>query len=123
MDCYAQQIFSIQSDFFFQKSPIEEKIIVIKEAYIGHRVIYYPQFYCDLNHIEYFWYDEKSWTWRHYKHTIEKLREDVPIALSLVKSSIILGHNKSCFKKIDLYRKKVVYGIKKWKKLTFYKKI
>ena len=67
----------------------------IKGAYTGHRVMYYPKFHCELNHIEYFWFDGKSWTRRHCKYTIEGLREDVSKALSLVKSSIILGHYKS----------------------------
>ena len=94
----------------------------IKRAYTGHRVMYYPKFHFELNHIEYFWCDGKSWTQRHYKYTIEELREDVSKALSLVKSSTILGHYKSCLKKMDLYRQKVVYGTGKWKKLTSHKK-
>ncbi len=95
----------------------------IKEAYTGQRVTYYPKFPCELNHIEYFWYDKKSWTRRFCKYIIDGLREDVPKALSLVKSSTILGHYKSCFKKMDLYREKVAYGTDEWKKLTFHKKI
>ena len=72
--------------------------------------MYYPKFHRELNHIEYFWCDGKSWTRRHCKYTIEGLREDVPKALSLVKSSTILGHYKSCLKKMDLYREKVVWN-------------
>ncbi len=72
--------------------------------------------------MEYFWCDGKSWTGRHCKYTIDVLREDVPKALSLIKSSIILGHYKRCLKKIDLYREKVVYGTDEWKKLTSHKK-
>ncbi len=94
----------------------------IKEAYTGHRVIYYPKFHCELNHIEYFWCDEKNLTRPHCKYTIDGLREDLPEALSLVKSSTILGHYKSCLKKVDLYREKVVYRTDKWKKLTSHKK-
>ena len=94
----------------------------IKETYTGHRVIYYPKFHCELNHIEYFWFYEKSWIGCHCKYTIDGLREDIPKALSLIKSSTILGHYKSCLKKIDLYREKVVYGTDEWKKLTSHKK-
>ncbi len=82
----------------------------IKETYTGQRVIYYPKFHCELNHIEYFWFYEKNWIRCHCKYTIDGLGEDIPKALSLIKSSTILGHYKSCLKKIDLYREKVVYG-------------
>ena len=93
----------------------------VKGAYKGHGVMYYPKFHRELNHIKYFWYNWKSWTRRNCKYAIEGLREDVPKALSLVKSSTILGHYKSCLKKMDLYREKVVYGTGEWKKLTSHK--
>ncbi len=72
--------------------------------------MYYLKFHCELNHIEYFWYDGKSWTCRHCKYTLDRLRKDVSKTLKLVKSSIILGHYKSCLKKMHLYREKVQYG-------------
>lgn len=75
----------------------------IKNALIGHNVIYYPKFHCELNHIEYFWYDKKSWTCRHCKYILDRLRKDVLKALKQVKGSIILGHYKNYLKKIDLY--------------------
>ena len=31
----------------------------IKNALIGHKVMYYPKFHYELNYIEYFWYDGK----------------------------------------------------------------
>ncbi len=34
----------------------------------------------------------------------------MPQALKQVKDSTILGHYKSCLKKMDLYREKVQYG-------------
>ena len=79
----------------------------IKGAYTKHRVMYYPKFHCELNHIEYFWYDGKSWTRRNYKYSIEGLREDIPKALVQVKAFTILGYYKSCLKKMDLYREKI----------------
>ncbi len=94
-----------------------------KGAYTKHRVImYYPKFHCELNHIEYFWCDGKSWKRRNCKYSIEGLREDIPKALTQVKGSTILGHNHSCLKKMDLYREKVRYGTGEWKKLTSHKK-
>ena len=82
----------------------------IERAHTGHKVMYYPKFYCELNHTEYFWCDRKNKTRRHCKYTIDGLRKNLPKPLSLVKSSTILGHYKSCLKKMDLYREKVIYG-------------
>ena len=72
--------------------------------------MYYPKFYCELNHIEYFWCDRKSWTRRNYRYSIEGLREDIPKGLAQVKGSTILGHYKRYLKKMDLYREKIQYG-------------
>ena len=93
-----------------------------KRAYTRHKVMYYPKFHCELNHIEYFWCDGKSWTRCHCKYTMNELRNDIPKALSLVKSSTILGHYKSYLKKMDLYAEKLVYGTDEWEKLTSHKK-
>ena len=122
IDCCARRILSLQPGFLSQKSAIEEVIMGIREAYTKHRVMYYPNFHCELNHIEYFWYDGKSWTRRNCKYRIKGLREDIPKALTQVKGSTILGHYKSCLKKMDLYREKVQYGMGEWKKLTSHKK-
>ena len=78
---------------------IEKVIMGIRGNYTKHRVIYYPKFHYELNHIEYFWCDGKSWTRRNCKYSIEGLREDIPKALAQVKGSTILGHYKSCLKK------------------------
>lgn len=40
------------------------------------------------------------------KYTIKKFKGNILKALSLVKSSTILGHYKNCLKKMYLYRKK-----------------
>ena len=50
----------IKPNLYQQEFAIEEKIIVVQKAYMGHQVIYYPKFYYKLNHIEYFWYNRKS---------------------------------------------------------------
>lgn len=69
--------------------------------------MYYLKLYYELNQIEYFWCNRKSWIKRNCKYNIEGLRKDIPKALAQVKGSIILGHYKSCLKNIDLYREKI----------------
>ena len=93
-----------------------------RSALTGYKVMYYPKFHCELNHIEYFWCDGKSYTQKYCKYSFDGLRKDVPKALNQVKHSTILGHYNSCLKKMDLYRKKVQYGTGEWKKLTSHKK-
>ena len=44
--------------------------------------MYYLKFYYNLNYIQYFWYNEKSWIKRQYKYNIKNLREDIPKALA-----------------------------------------
>ena len=61
--------------------------------------MYYPKFHYELNHIEDFWCNRKSWTRKNCKYSIEELREDIPKALAQVKGSIILGHYKIVLKK------------------------
>ena len=59
-DCCARQMLLLQPDFLSQKSAIEEVTMGITRAYTKHQIIYYPKFYYELNHIEYFWCDGKS---------------------------------------------------------------
>ena len=87
-----------------------------------YQVMYYLKFHCKLNHIEYFWCDRKSWTQKNCKYSIEGSKEDIPKALAHIKRSIILGHYKSCLKKMDLYREKTKYETGDWKKLTSHQK-
>ena len=54
----------------------------IKGSYKKHRVIYYPKFHYELNHIEYFWYDGKSWTRKNCIYSIVGLRKNIPKALA-----------------------------------------
>lgn len=95
----------------------------IKKAYTKYQVIYYSKFYCKLNHIEYFQYNRKSLARRHYKYSIERLKEDIPKTLAKIKKSTILGYYISCLKKIKLYNEIIKYIISKQKKLTSHQKI
>ena len=49
-NCCAVTIMASQPDFIEQKCRLEEVIIAM-----GHKVIFYPKFHCELNYIENFW--------------------------------------------------------------------
>ena len=66
--------------------------------------MYYPKFYCKLNHIEYFWCDGKC---------CEGLRNDISKALAAQQFQDII---KVVFKKMDLCREKIEHRTWEWKK-------
>lgn len=39
----------------------------------------YPKFHCEFNHIKYFWYDGRSYTYKNCTYTIEGMRKIVSI--------------------------------------------
>ena len=49
-ECCTLRILEVQPDFAMEKSLLGT---VISEA--GHGVIFYPEFHCELNYIEYYW--------------------------------------------------------------------
>ncbi len=59
LDCCARHYLSQQPDFLTQKCEIEE---LISEWHgLQYRVLYYPKFHCELNHIEHFWAHAKRY--------------------------------------------------------------
>ena len=87
-----------------------------------HRVMFYPKFHCELNHIERFWCHGKQYTRENCDYSLDGLRRNVPLALARVKNSTILGNYNSCMRKMELYRQGVAYGSGEWKKLTSHQK-
>lgn len=84
--------------------------------------MYYSQFHYKFNHIKYFWYNSKFYTYKNCTYIIEKPRKIILVVLKYVKHSTILEHYKNYIEKIDRYRKKVKYESLQWKKLTSHQK-
>ena len=53
LNCCARNLLSAQLDFVSQKCETEESITKSTNGK-HHLVIYYPKYYCELNHIEHF---------------------------------------------------------------------
>ncbi len=65
-----------QPGFLQQKSEIEEKIKASpNDAYL--KVIYYPKFHCELNHIDHFWCNGKNYARIECDYTFDRLRKHV----------------------------------------------
>jgi hypothetical protein len=92
------------------------------ESY-GHRVLFYPKFHCELNHIEYFWCHAKRYARENCDYTIAGLRDNVPNALASVSNRTISACFNSCLRKMDLYRRGHAYGSVEWKQLTSHQKV
>ena len=122
-DCCTRQLLAIQPDFASQLCAIEEQIQHFPGSEERHRVMYYPKFHCELNHIEYFWCHSKWHARENCNYSIDGLRKAVPLALHSVKNSTILGNYKSCMRKMELYRRGVSYGTVEWKNLTCHQKV
>lgn len=80
-----------------------------------HRVMFYPKFHCELNHIERFWCHGKQYARENCDYTLDSLRRNVPLALAHVKNSTILSNYNSCMRQMELYRQGVAYGTEEWK--------
>jgi hypothetical protein len=119
LDCCARRLLSLQPDFMAQRCEIEE---ILEAEPHQHKVLYYPKFHCELNHIEYFWCHSKRLARENCNYTIDGLRSNVPTSLASIASKTILGNYNSCLKKMELYRQGVAYGSGEWKSLTSHQK-
>ena len=54
-------------------------------ANLGHKVIFYPKFHCELNLIEPYWCKAKWYTRKHCDYSLEGLCQTVPEALASVE--------------------------------------
>ena len=64
-ECCATAIIAQQSDYQAQRGQIQE----IVEA-VGHIVVFYPKFHCELNWIEYYWGACKRFARKHCDYTL-----------------------------------------------------
>ncbi len=70
--CFAQYLLLIQRDFQSHKCEIEEFITLFANGK-HHLVIYYPKYYCELNHIEQFRFSAKKLDRENCQHTLKDL--------------------------------------------------
>ena len=113
--CCARHILTSQEDFLNQK-PILQEVI----ESLGHKVIFYPKFHCELNYIEMYWGAAKRYTRQYCNYTWKGLQEIVPKALDSVSLNHIRKYAQKSAKFMECYRKgltglQAVYVLKKYK--------
>ncbi|GES72956.1 hypothetical protein RCL_jg15606.t1 [Rhizophagus clarus] len=98
--CCARHVLAAQEDFLNQK-PILQEVI----EGLGHKVIFYPKFHCELNYIEMYWGASKRYARQHCNYTWKGLQETVPRALDSVPLDHIRKYAQKSAKFMDCYRK------------------
>ena len=86
---------------------------------LGHRVLCYPKFHCELNFIERYWCRAKWFTRENCGFNFEVLKAIVPEALASVKSASIRGFYRLALRAIDAYSAGVQYGTEEFKQKVY----
>jgi hypothetical protein len=106
----AGKILAAERDFQEQKGRLQEEV----EAR-GFKVLLYPKFHGELNPIEQYWCQAKSYTREHCDYTLEGLRKTVPLAFAAVEQKSIWGFFNCSERTIGAYRDGLMYGCKEFK--------
>lgn len=108
--CCARRILEAEQDFQQQKGRLQEEV-----EKLGHRVIFYPKFHCELNFIERYWCQAKWYARENCGYDFQKLKTLVPEALASVSQSTIRGFYRKALRTIDAYRNGISYGTEEFK--------
>ena len=107
--CCARRVLAAEKDFQDQKGRLQEV-----EA-LGHRVLFYPKFHCELNFIERYWCRAKWFARENCGYNFEALKSTVPEALASVTDASIRGFYKLALRAIDAYAAGVQYGTEEFR--------
>lgn len=107
--CCAVSTLALEPDFQSQKGSLQEEI----EA-LGHRVIFYPKFHCELNFIERVWCAAKHFARVNCTYNFNDLRKTVPKAMASVPPESIQRYSDKCERLIDAYASGLKYGTKEF---------
>ena len=80
--CRARRVLEAERDFRGQKGRLQEEV----EA-LGHRILPYPKFHCELNFIERYWCRAKWFEREDCGYSFEALKATVPEALASVSNA------------------------------------
>lgn len=78
LDC-CKWALELQPDFTQQKPLVQETIKVAE-----HLCLFFPEFHCELNYIEFFWAEVKKYLCDHCNYTFDTLKDNITKALESV---------------------------------------
>jgi len=112
--CCARRVLGAEKDFRNQKGRLQEEV-----ENLGHRVLFYPKFHCELNFIERYWCRAKWFARENCGYDFEALKATVPEALASVTEASIRGFYKLALRTIDAYSAGIQYGTAEFKNTVY----
>lgn len=112
--CCARSVIAAERDFKEQKGRLEEELNAL-----GHEVIFYPKFHCELNFIERYWCSCKQYTREHCMYTFKSLQEQLPMALRSVGKATINRYFMHSMRILDAYEAGHRYGTKEFSQTVY----
>ena len=112
--CCARRVLGAEKDFHNQKGRLQEEV-----ENLGHRVLFYPKFHCELNFIERYWCRAKRFARENCGYGFEARKATVPEALASVTSASIRGFYRLALRAIDAYSAGVQYGTAEFKQTVY----
>jgi len=113
--CCAVRVLSEEPDFAAQKEWLTEEV-----EKLGHSVILYPKYHCELNFIENFWGWLKAYHRSNCTYNFRDLSEGLPNTIeNVIPISFIRRAARSCLRFMDAYRRGLTgplleYAMKKY---------
>ena len=115
LQCCARRILSQCEDFKVDKCWLEETV----EA-LGHKLLFFPKFHCELNFIEMLWGYVKAKLRRMCTFSFSDLKRRLPELLNSIPLPFVRRASRRCLRYIDGYRIGLIgpeldYAIRKYK--------
>ena len=112
--CCARRVLGAEKDFRDQKGRLQEEV-----EKLGHLVLFYPKFHCELNFIERYWCRAKWFSRENCGYDFDALKETVPKALESVTEASIRGFYRLALRAIDAYSAGFQYGTTEFKQTVY----
>jgi hypothetical protein len=103
--CCARRILAAEKDFRDQTGRLQEEV-----EKLGHQVLFYPKFHCELNFIERYWCRAKWYARENCNYDFESLKTTIPEALASVTNAMIQGFYRLSLRAMDAYSAGVQFG-------------
>ena len=99
------RVLEAEKDFRNQRGRPQEEV-----ENLGHRVLFYPKFHCELNWIERYWCRAKWFARENCGYNFEALKTTVPEALASVPNESIRAFYRLALRAIEAYSAGTRYG-------------